>query len=523
MHGDIVRRCLVDPIFCGSLFFNYQKLNSDFHRAFQKWLLTNIANGENRFFVLLPRDHLKTSYLGCAFMLWLLIRDPDKRILYTMATRDQAQKTLSVIQKGFKSSRLAHFFPDRVLDPHDPDMKSTRSYLTLRRPNDWRENSIEALGLDSAITGGHFNVQIFDDLVDATMARSSLAQQRAIDFVQDSTNMQISPDKDLKIILGTLWEGEFYEWAIANEAFKKYYKTLVLGCYVDDRYFRFLDEIGLDTTQIEGDPLWPEEFSRETLERIAMEQGPAKFSRQFLNIPMVDEFQRFRKEDFVEYELSPDRQYAIIGEGEYQIRRRIDKMKVTMVVDPATGEGPKTDATAISVTAKDEKTGIVFVLEDWAKRALPHETIEQIFAFAQKWPVQIVSPEDAAYQMTLKHYLRAEMYKRGARFTIRPVKPGNRSKGTRIEGLEPWVRNGKVAVRREHFGGVVREAENVVIVRGMVQGRSPNRLDALAYQITHWGALSLPSATKSDTEEIEDWTPLREKGERRAYGLSCST
>jgi predicted phage terminase large subunit-like protein len=194
-----------------------------------------------------------------------------------------------------------------------------------------------------------------------------------------------------------------------------------------------------------------------------------------------------------------------------------------MVVDPATGEGPKSDATAISVTAKDERTGIAFTLEDWAKRALPHETIEQIFAFAQKWPVHIVSPEDAAYQKTLKHYLRAEMARRGVRFIIRPVKPGNRSKGTRIEGLEPWVRNGKVAVRKEHLSGVVKEATDVVIVRGMVQGPSPNRLDALAYQIEHWGGLVLPSSPKSDTEEIQHWNSLEEKGETRAYGLSCMT
>jgi hypothetical protein len=274
---------------------------------------------------------------------------------------------------------------------------------------------------------------------------------------------------------------------------------------------------------LDGEPIWPEEFSTETLDLVRLEQGPAKFSRQFLNIPTEDKYKRFRKDDFIFYTLSPDRRYAVIGDGEDSLKYSIDKMKKYMVIDPATGEGKKSDETAISVCGV-ENSGLKFVLEDWAKQALPHETIDQIFYFADKWNVQYVCPEDVSYQKVFKHFLKEKMQERGSKFSIRPVRPMNVSKGTRIESLEPFVRCGQVCIREEMVGGVVREAEDVVIVRGMVQGRSPNRLDALSYQTLFWGSARPRQMKKGDEEDIKEWDPLSERGEAiRAYGLACTT
>ena len=525
-HDDIVRKCLDSPAWVGRIFFNFDKLSSQFHEALGEWLLKGINAGKTRFLVLVPRDHLKTSLLSIATPTWLLLRNPNERILHTMATRREAQKTLSVIQKAFMSDRMRHFFPKRALDPHDSEMKATRDMLIITRPVNWREGSIESIGLDSNITGGHFTTQIFDDLIDKTMRNSIKEQENAIDFLQDATNMLVDMEKDVRIIIGTLWEGEFYEWLLYKSGLASTYETLILGCYVDSRYGNFLTQIGKKTSLVDGDPIWPEEFSRETLERVRLEQGPAKFSRQFLNIPTEDKYKRFRKDDFVVYRVSPDRRYAIVGDGEDATKYSIDRMRKYMVVDPATGEGKKSDETAISVVGI-ESSGFKFVLEDWAKQVLPHETIDQIFYFADKWNVQYVCPEDVSYQKVFKHFLKEKMQERGSRFSIRPVRPENVSKGTRIEGLEPFVRCGQVCVTREILdskNSVVREAEDVVISRGMVQGRSPNRLDALAYQSQFWGNPKQRNKIKSDEEDIEEWNPLSERGEAiRSYGLACTT
>jgi len=523
-HEDVVAECLNSPIAVGKLFFNFDKLESGLHRAIEEWFLRHLRGGERRFLIMIPRDHLKTSYFSICVPSWLLLRDPNERILNVMAARRESQKTLSVIQKAFMSERLRHFFPERALDPHHPDMKATAESMIIKRPVNWREGSLEAFGLDSNVTGGHFTVHNIDDLIDRSMAKSTVEQEKAIEFIQELTNMQVEMDADLRIIEGTMWEGDYYEWLLFKSGLDKYYKKLVLGCYADSRFRDFLAEIGKTTTLTDDDPIWPEQFTRSSLKRIAIEQGPAKFSRQFLNIPVQDAYQRFRQEDFVVYTLSPDRRYAVIGDGEDQIKSRIDRMQKHMVIDPATGEGKKTDETAISVVGVDERLGMAFVLEDWARRALPHETIEAIFHISDRWGVPIVCPEDVSYQKVFKHFLKDEMVRRGASFRIRPVKPGNLSKGTRIESLEPFARAGRIAVRPEHFSGVVKEALDVVIVRGKVEGRSPNRLDALAYQTQFWGNVRLKDAIVLDgTEDIDEWDPLEERSEEKAYGLSCDT
>lgn len=527
VHEDIVRKCLDSPAWVGRIFFNFDKLSSQFHNTLAEWFVKKIDAGKNRFLVLVPRDHLKTSLLSIATPTWMLLKNPNERILHTMATRREAQKTLSVIQKAFMSERMRHFFPERFLDPHDPEMKATRDMMVVSRPVNWREGSIESIGLDSNITGGHFTTQIFDDLIDKTMRNSITQQENAIDFLQDATNMLVDMEKDVRIIIGTLWEGEFYEWLLYKSGLASTYETLILGCFVDNRYVTFLNDIGKKTSLSPGDPIWPEEFSVKTLEQVKLEQGPSKFSRQFLNIPVEDKYKRFRRDDFLIYKLSSDRQYAIIGEGEDQIKFNIGKMKKYMVIDPATGEGKKTDETAISIVGVDG-SGFRFVLEDWGKQCLPHETIDQIFYFADRWGVQYVCPEDVSYQKVFKHFLREKMSERGSRFGIRPVKPGNVSKGTRIEALEPYVRCGQVAITQGQLdasNGFVKEAEDVVIVRGMVQGRSPNRLDALSYQTEFWGVpKSRTLKISAEDEDIKDWDSLKERGEaHRAYGLACNT
>ena len=500
---------------------NFDLLNNPFHEALSEWYVSKKKEGVNRFIVMTPRDHLKTSLFAISNVVWSLLSNPDERIINVMAASRESQKTLSVVQRAFMSQKMKHYFPERFLDPHHPDMSATKDSMLIRRVLDVRESSVEARGLDATMTGGHFSKQIFDDLIDNRIKDSIIEQEKAIQFVQEATNMFIKADADERLIIGTLWEGEFYEWLLYKSGLADMYETLLIGCFVDERYRRFLASIGKRTTLPDGAPIWPEHFSKKTLKQVEREEGPYKFRRQFLNIPVDDDFKRFRREDFRFYHLSDDYKYCVIGENaEHQTRIPIKRLIIRMVVDPATGEGKQTDETAINITGFDPVTGYAFVLEDWASRVLPHKLIDMIINFANKWNVPVVSPEDVSYQKTLKHFLKQAMRDRGARFSIRPVKPlRNASKGTRIEALEPFVRAGQVFVRKEHYK-LIDEADKVVIVRGKVQGRSPNRLDAFAYQAPFWNK----KAPDVEVDDIEYWNPNRkEQSQVRAYGLACAT
>lgn len=526
-HDLVVRRCLSSPAWAGYYLGGFKDVIDPVHMAIDEWLKIKMDQGSTRILVMVPRAHLKTHHIGIGETVRRLLVNPDERILAAMATRVLAEETLAVIERIFMGDAMRHFFPDRVLTPGTEGMKATASRMTIRRGGNWREPSVRALGVDSAKTGGHYTFQLFDDLIDETMRNSTVKQDSVIEFFRDATNLFVDVKSDIRIVLGTLWEGEYYDWLLYRSGIIDSYETLILGCYVDNRFRDFLASIGKTTSLEDGEPIWPERFSKEHVEKvIRLELGENNFSRQMLNIPVEHEYQRFRKEDFRQYKITDDYKYAQIGNNDENCTKvPLKRMQRIMIIDPATGEHKKTDESAINVTGFDRVTGKIFVLEDWAARALPHSLIDRIFELAEKWDVQYVCPEDISYQKTLKHYLLQEKAKRGGRFVIKPVKPeaGNRGgagKGTRIEGLEPFVRAGQVHVRPEH-SKLVREATEVNIVRGKVQGKSPNRLDAFAYQTQFWKGAEVPLEEQDD---IEYWNPMRREGRQsRSYGLACVT
>ena len=48
-HDAIVRNCLDSPAWVGRVFFNFDKLASQFHEALSEWLVKGIDAGKTRF------------------------------------------------------------------------------------------------------------------------------------------------------------------------------------------------------------------------------------------------------------------------------------------------------------------------------------------------------------------------------------------------------------------------------------------------------------------------------------------
>jgi len=279
--------------------------------AIDQWFMERYNAGKRRFMIITPRGHLKTSYFGTSFLTWRTLMNPEARVLYMMASSKNAEKTLESVTNVFSTSEnLAHFFPDRKFDYSDPKSRSRANYLRLPRHGNYREGSIEAHGTDSRIIGGHFTDHILDDLIDNTMVDSEVMQRKAVDFIKRSNPLFVKPAEDLRIVVGTRWPGEFYNWALDPAGIiSETHETLLLGCYVDARYREFLSSIGKVTTLDDGAPIWPHNdsldcgFTTDTLADIRKE-SEYDFTHQYLNLEVSDEMRRFRSEDIKYYSLT---------------------------------------------------------------------------------------------------------------------------------------------------------------------------------------------------------------------------
>jgi predicted phage terminase large subunit-like protein len=230
---------------------------------------------------------------------------------------------------------------------------------------------------------------------------------------------------------------------------------------------------------------------------------------------------RFRREDIKYYSTTVNKfgqRCVLIKTDTETIVRPIEKLYRSMTIDPATGEGNKTDESAITVCGHDRATGMVFVLDAWAGRVTAFNLIERILAMAQEWEPHVVSPEDVSFQKTLKWYLKKAMVEKGIHFPIRPVKPGNKSKGARIiDSLQPFVRNQQVFFTKGQRK-LVNELINLQVVGGKVVGKSPNLADSLAYHVEYWRGKAKPIPE----EDYDYFDPFIEPT-GAAYGLECLT
>lgn len=518
-HDELKEKILQSPRLTGVFICGFDWLkNSKLHYAIDRWFTKSLSEGRRRFLAMTPRDHMKTTYFAISYMVNLILNDPEVRILYRMASATEAEKTLSSVTNilSTKGGNLEHFFPESVFDPKVPGVVSNASMLKVKREGVYREGTIEARGIGSKVTGGHYLVQIYDDLIDETAIDSDQVQSTAIGRLERSDSLFVNPSEDIELIIGTRWPGRFYRWLLDESGIKDEYESIVLGCYVDDRLHDLMRRAGLKDDYEDGQPIWPEHFTLDSLEAIKR-KSISSFTHQWLNLEVDEGTRRFNREDFKHYIVRDGKCVIKMDNKEYLVP--ISSLYITMTIDPATGENERTDQSAITVCGFDRSTGLIFVLDVWQARVLPHDLINQIIDMAKRWRPHVVAPEDVSFQKTLKHFLRQEMIQRGAHFHIQPVKPGGKSKGSRIlDALQPFVANHQVYVLRSHDSSLVSEMIGLQVVGGKVVGRSPNLADSLSYHAEFWRGQERQMKPE-DEDEVKRWAP--EAGP--AYGLVCST
>ena len=517
-HDELKKLILQSPYFTGKFICNLGWFDKgDLHRDLDTWYRTGLSRGYRRFLVLTPRGHLKTSYFGIALMVNLILNNPEIRILYRMSSASNAEKTLSAVTEVLLGSNgMQHFFPERILKPTSRDVRIRADMIKVERKGTYREATVEARGIDSKIIGGHYNVQIFDDLIDENMIDSDAQQEVAVSRMMRSEPLFVDPSIDLEIVIGTRWPGRYYRWLIDDSGITDEYWTMLVGCYVDERFRRFMRSIGKECLLEDGTPIWPEHFTLDTLAKIHKKMQD-NFIHQYLNIEVEEGARRFVREDFQHYKLNQDMCVITYPNGKTYSCPLAD-MYISMTIDPATGENSRTDQSAITVCGFDRKTGFVFVLDVWQARCLPDVLINQIIDTADRWKPHVVSPEDVSFQKTLKHFLRQEMARRNVTFRIKPVAPGRTGKGRRIlDSLQPFVANHQLHVLKSHDHSLVSELVAMQVVGGKVVGRSPNLADSLSYHAVYWTNI------EQELNEDEDDIKLFNHKAVPAYGLVCLT
>lgn len=189
---------------------------------------------------------------------------PDTRILYAAETTDRAETRVLYVRSVYDNNRLLRAMWPHIVweNPNAQHTKWNQQRLLLPRHHEYPECTIERCGVESAITGGHFNAIIKDDLIAEEARNSALVMQRAISWNNSSTSLFDNLATGLEWYFGTRWGA----WDLYTEVMEKQPEVIwVTRSIIED-----------------GHIIFPERFTMESLEN-QRRKDPDLFALNYMN------------------------------------------------------------------------------------------------------------------------------------------------------------------------------------------------------------------------------------------------
>ena len=413
---------------------------------------------------LAPRGSGKSRIVTIGYCAWKAATNPDSRTLIVSDTDDHATRFLSTIKSALHYNPTIRELFGNLVGPkwtdHQIEVAGRTKILT--------EATITALGAFSgAVTSGHYNTVIVDDLVNFDNSRTESGRTRMIEWYRQTLLPTLIPGGELHVI------GTRYHFL--------------------DAYQNMIDEMGYDVqiqraivqdNEGKDQSIWEKYMplvdryddvkGRKTEGLLTLKQnlGNVIFNLQYQNdvelmkagsIFMYDWFRWYTtetREDGKSYLIRPD-----------GIEVDMSKLTVYAGVDPSIGEGDQSDYFAICVIGVDRINKDYYVL-DIHKARLSYEGRSRIIdAKYQAWKPQVMGIEDVAFQREFCQRIR----KTYPYIRVKEIKT-TRDKVSRAYGRSGLVQNGKVFVKQ----GMADFVEELCI---MPEGAHDDQFDAFDFAI----------------------------------------
>jgi predicted phage terminase large subunit-like protein len=413
---------------------------------------------------LAPRGSGKSRVVTVGYAAWRALCDPDIRILIVSDTDDHAVRFLGTIKSALKHHPLVkRHFGNVVGD------KWTDHQITLAgRTKILTEATITAHGAYSgAVTSGHYDIIICDDLVNFENARTEGGRQRMLEWFKQTLLPTLIPGGELHVI-GTRYH------------FLDLYQTMIdeLGydCQIQQAIQR--DEDGTEHSIWESymplhdrkDPVTGK--VTEGLLTIKQNLGDVIFNLQYQNdAELMKKGSIFQYDWFRWYtmETREDGKLWIIRDDGQAVD--VSTLLIFAGVDPSIGEGDQSDYFAICVIGMDRVSHEVYVLDIYKARLTYDGRARIVDAKYQQWSPRIMGIEDVAFQKEFVQRIR----KTFPYIRVKEVKT-TKDKVSRAYGRSGLVQNGKVWVKK----GMSDFVEELCI---MPDGAHDDQFDAFDFSI----------------------------------------
>lgn len=154
-----------DTYYCGMVAAPHR--SSWLNRVESERLEARRTGEKRKALFLAPRDHGKTE-LGISFATRAICMDRNIRILWVAEASAPAEKRVARVANLLRSEEVQKDWcdaPEQGFGPFDgPESKWKTTQIYVNRTKKSVDPTIEAVGAGGAVTGGHFDLIIFDDV-----------------------------------------------------------------------------------------------------------------------------------------------------------------------------------------------------------------------------------------------------------------------------------------------------------------------------------------------------------------------
>jgi hypothetical protein len=191
--------------------------------ALDKVIISADAGFQRNWIISTPPQEGKTQRMGTAGPLWLLLRDPTRRIVVASYEQGVAARSgLAVRQMietyggGYKGDRQSRTQDDHLGLLLDPDRAQQTNWNLIDGPGR-RNGGMIAVGVGGALTGRPADVMIIDDSIKNAKQADSADQRKHIrDWFDSVVTTRLSPGA-IMIIIGTRWHEDDLIGALMRE------------------------------------------------------------------------------------------------------------------------------------------------------------------------------------------------------------------------------------------------------------------------------------------------------------------
>lgn len=363
----------------------------------EKWInecvrLTRLAsenNSKEKLLLLAPRDHGK-SYLSILYTVWRLCTDRNAKILFVSATSGQAEKRLRLVKTFLESEAVIADWASDDLPPfRTPSTKWINTQIYLNRDVESIDPSLEAVGAGGAVTGGHFDVLVLDDVDDDKTTYTAGVRRKTREWLS-GTIQPVLTRGGVMIVIGTRKHADdIYAHMIKDSTFNLIHDRAIIKMPDSYQFVTEVDKTGRDVIKeitVNGDSevLWPEHRPVEYLLKERATVGSRLFTREFQN-EVQDADDAMFKTEWIDAALMRGRTLGLREVPAAERLRVVQAWDLALVTDASKAENSDSDFTVGICWASDE-AGHRYLLDFTRFRGVsPHELYRRIELFFERW------------------------------------------------------------------------------------------------------------------------------------------